>query len=170
MTPLVPLELETSRLRLRQFEAADVSSLHAYYGDAESTRYTYGRALSGSATWHAVAGMAGHWQLRGYGPYAVVSRDDDEVIGAVGLWYPPDWPEPEIKWAMVPARQGQGYASEAARAVQAMARQALPQLRLISFIDARNEASIRLALALGAQLESEVEFRGGPWHIYRHPR
>lgn len=169
MTPLVPLELETRRLQLRQLEAHDATALHAYYGDAGSTRYTYGRALSASGTWHAVAGMAGHWQLRGYGPYALVAKADAAVIGVAGLWYPPDWPEPEIKWALVPARQGQGYASEAARAVRAMARQHLPELRLISFIDARNEASIRLALAVGARLEREVEFRGGPWHIYRHP-
>lgn len=169
MTPTIPLEIETARLRLRQFEAADVAPLHAHYGDADCTRYTYGRVLSASRTWHAVAGMAGHWQLRGYGPYAVASKADDEVIGAVGLWYPAEWPEPEIKWALVPASQGQGYASEAARAVQAIAREHLPQLRLISFIDARNAASIRVALSIGARRERELEFRGGPWHIYRHP-
>jgi RimJ/RimL family protein N-acetyltransferase len=46
----------------------------------------------------------------------------------------------------------------------------LPQLRLISLIDSRNEASIRLALAVGATLEREIEFAGSPFHVYRHPQ
>ena len=50
-----------------------------------------------------------------------------------------------------------------------MAHEHLPQLRLISLIDSRNEASIRLALAVGASLEKEIEFAGAPFHLYRHP-
>jgi len=50
-----------------------------------------------------------------------------------------------------------------------MAHECLPELRLISLIDCRNEASIRLALAVGATLEREIEFAGSPFHLYRHP-
>ncbi len=53
--------------------------------------------------------------------------------------------------------------------MQRMAHEHLPQLRLISLIDSRNEASIRLALAVGASLEKEIEFAGAPFHLYRHP-
>ena len=116
-----------------------------------------------------MASMAGHWDLRGYGPYAVEERATGTVLGTVGPWYPLEWPEPEIKWALARRHQGKGYASEAVRAVQRMAHQHLPQLRLISLIDSRNEASIRLALAVGATLEREIEFAGGPFHVYRHP-
>ena len=58
---------------------------------------------------------------------------------------------------------------EAVRAVQAMAHDYLPGLPLISFVNSENAASIRLALAVGATLERETEFRGGWWHVYRHP-
>ena len=86
----------------------------------------------------------------------------------VGLWYPNDWPEPEIKWALIRRYWGRGFASEAALAVRKMAAEFIPELSLISFINSDNLPSIKLAKAIGAIFEKEVEFRGGKWHIYRH--
>lgn len=166
---IIPQRLETERLVLRMFVHDDWRALHEHYSDAECTRFTFRRALTEGGTWRAMAGMAGHWQLRGYGPYAVEEKSTRTVLGTVGLWYPVEWPEPEIKWALARCRWGRGYASEAVRAVQRMARQSLPELRLISLIDSRNEASIRLALAVGARFEREMEFANAAFHVYRHP-
>ena len=166
---LIPQVLETGRLRLRPFAHDDWRALHEHFSDEECTRYTFRRALTEAATWRAMASMAGHWLLRGYGPYAVEEKATGTVLGTVGPWYPLEWPEPEIKWALARRHWGRGYASEAVRAVQRMAHECLPELRLISLIDCRNEASIRLALAVGATLERELEFAGGPFHLYRHP-
>jgi RimJ/RimL family protein N-acetyltransferase len=99
----------------------------------------------------------------------VLDKDDGTVLGVAGLWYPNDWPEPEIKWALVPTARGRGYASEAARAVRSMAREHLPGVRLISLIAQGNEASVRVAEAAGAHLEREIDFRGSRAAIYRHP-
>ncbi|MCV2352849.1 GNAT family N-acetyltransferase [Paucibacter sp. B2R-40] len=165
----IPTRLESERLILRPFVHSDWPALHAHYADPECTRFTFGRALSEGESWRALASMAGHWVLRGYGPYALEHKVTGAVIGATGLWYPNDWPEPEIKWALSRAFWGQGLASEAVRAVQAMALRAAPKLPLISFINAQNQASIRLALAVGARLELEREFRGSAWQLYRHP-
>ncbi len=165
----LPTHLETERLILRPFKHADWSALHAHYADPACTRFTFGRALSEAESWRAMASMAGHWALRGYGPYALEEKASGAVIGAAGLWYPNDWPEPEIKWALSRAFWGRGLASEAVRAVQTMALREAPELPLISFINAQNSASIRLALAVGATLELEREFRGSPWQLYRHP-
>ena len=167
-TPLVPLALETERLLLRVPVEDDWRPLHAYYGDEESVRYTVGTAYTEGQTWRSVAGSVGHWSWRGYGPYTVVERAGGAAVGLVGLWYPGDWPEPEIMWALVPGVRGRGYASEAARAVRAMAREHLPGLRLISLISVGNEASERVARAAGAHLERELEFKGKPALIYRH--
>jgi len=166
---LIPQVLETGRLRLRPFAHDDWPALHEHFSDAECTRFTFRRALTEAATWRAMASMAGHWLLRGYGPYAVEEKATGSVLGTVGPWYPLEWPEPEIKWALARRHWGRGYASEAVRAVQRMAHECLPDLRLISLIDSRNEASIRLAQAVGATLEREIEFAGGPFHVYRHP-
>ena len=50
MKPKMPLQLESQRLLLRQFEDADWPDLHDYYGDVEATRYTFGRALNEAST------------------------------------------------------------------------------------------------------------------------
>jgi RimJ/RimL family protein N-acetyltransferase len=112
--------------------------------------------------------MAGHWVLRGDGPYAVEERSSGALLGVVGLWYPNDWPGPEIKWALIRRHWGQGFAREAALAVKEMAGRALPGTPLISFIHADNRLSIRTAIAIGGALDKEVEFRGSRWQIYRY--
>lgn len=183
----IPLAIVTPRLRLRYPAERDADPLHAYFGDEASVRFTTGRAFSAAETWRTVAGVAGHWALRGYGPYVIEQRaaasdgaagaatnaaarsaPAPEVLGLCGLWYPGDWPEPEIKWALVPTARGQGIASEAARAVLAMARAHRPDLAPISLIRAANAPSIMLARALSATFEREMPFRGDVAHVYRH--
>ena len=166
----VPRRIETLRLVLREFVHEDWSALHEHYSDPECTKFTFRRALSEGESWRAMASMVGHWHLRGYGPYAIEKKDTGVVLGAAGLWYPNDWPEPEIKWALNRKHWGMGFASEAVRGVQAMALLHAPNLQPISFIHIENAPSIKLATAVGANLEKVVEFRGGEWCIYRHPR
>lgn len=165
----IPPRLETDRLVLRMFREEDWQAMHAHYADPVCTRHTLGRTLSEGESWRMTAALAGHWLLRGYGPYAVERKADGAMVGTVGLWHPVDFPEREIKWAVHPAHWGQGYASEAARAVQCMAAETCPGKPPISFIHRDNEGSIRVALAVGAVLEDEVDFRGGRFRIYRHP-
>jgi RimJ/RimL family protein N-acetyltransferase len=98
--PLIPSRLETPRLTLRKFDEEDWDALHRIFEDEECVRYTIGAPLERWQTWRTLAGYIGHWQLRGYGPYAVVERSSGTVIGPVGLWYPGEWPEPEIKWCL----------------------------------------------------------------------
>lgn len=169
MNYLVPEFLDTERLTLRPFRDNDWQALHAYYGSSEATRFTVGHAFTEGETWRAMCSMVGHWQIRGYGPYALEEKQTGRLLGTAGFWYPNDWPEPEIKWALAPEHWGKGYASEAARAIQSAAHAYIPDTQLISFIHADNRASIMLAKAIKATFELEVEFRGALWHLYRHP-
>ncbi|MEO1082304.1 MAG: GNAT family N-acetyltransferase [Pseudomonadota bacterium] len=165
----VPEQLETQRLLLRQFREEDWGDLHAYCSSTEATRFTFGRELTEGDTWRALCSMLGHWQLRGYGPYALEEKEASKVIGVCGFWFPNDWPEPEIKWALAPEFWGRGYASEAARAVQSAGREHLPEVHLISLIHSENEPSKRLATAIGATFSRVHRFRGADYHIFRHP-
>lgn len=165
----IPLTLTTRRLTLRQFVHEDWRAMHEHYSDPVCTRHTLGRALSEGESWRTMASLLGHWVLRGYGPYALVEKASGRVIGTAGLWYPNDWPEPEIKWALTRRYWGQGFASEAVRAIQREVAPYCSAQPLISFIHSENAASIRLALAVGARLERETQFRGASWHVYRHP-
>lgn len=166
---IIPERLETKRLILRMFkDDKDWQELHKYYSDEDCTKYTTGRFLTESESWRAIAGMIGHWHLRGYGPYAIEEKSSGNILGLVGLWYPNDWPEPEIKWGLIRQYWGQGFASEAARAVQKTASKYIPDLSPISLIHSKNDMSINLAVAMKAEFEKTVEFRGDNWCIYRH--
>ena len=130
--------------------------------------FTHGRALSEGETWRVMCSMIGHWQLRGYGPYAVCDKSVGRVMGTVGFWYPNDWPEPEIKWGLARDCWGKGYASEAAQRVLEAGWECLPDIRLISLINPQNRGSVGVALAVGASLESTIDYEGEPHGIYRH--
>ena len=163
-----PLRLESQRLILRPFVEADWRRMHAHYSHPECTRYTLGRVLSEGESWRLTATLAGHWLLRGYGPYALEIKSSGMMIGTAGLWHPVDFPEREIKWALHPDWWGLGYASEAAHCVLRMAQAVYPQQPPISFIDRDNAASIRVALAVGAAFEREMDFRGRRFQVFRH--
>jgi RimJ/RimL family protein N-acetyltransferase len=168
MQYVIPTRLETERLTLRMFRESDWRDLHEYYGDEECTTYTSGRPLRDYETWQKLAALVGHWELRAYGSYAVEEKASRKVTGVVGLDYPLDWPEPEIQWGLAKRYWGEGFASEAVRAVKRMAAQYVPSLSLISLIHPKNSASIALAQAVGAHLEREHVFRDGTWLIFRH--
>lgn len=131
-------------------------------------RFTIKRTLDDAETWRTMATMVGHWTLRGYGPYALEEKQSGAVLGYTGLWYPGEWPEPEIAWALSRQYWGKGFAKEAALAVKAIALEYFPDWRLISLIDKKNTNSIKLAESLGASFEKEFMFKDELCCLYRH--
>ena len=142
--------------------------MHQLYGDEEVVRFTIQRVLSEADTWRTMATLAGHWLLRGYGPYALEEKKTGTVLGYTGMWYPGEWPAPEIAWALARQFWGKGYAKEAALAVKRMALEYFPGLRLISLIDKNNTHSRKLAEAMGASVEKEIIFKDHLCCLYRH--
>lgn len=168
MNYLIPQELETDRLVLRMFRLDDWKDIHEYYGDAECTRYTFGKPLNENESQQKMTAALDHWELRNYGSYALEEKRLKRVIGIAGLDYPSDWPEPEIQWGLARQFWGKGYASEAVRAIKSMAARHVPDISLISLIHPQNINSSNLAKSVGAILEKEYFFRDATWHIYRH--
>jgi RimJ/RimL family protein N-acetyltransferase len=168
MHPLVPVMLETPRLSLRMFEEEDCDALHEMFGDEACVQYTIEQPLAAWQTWRALAAYLGHWQLRGYGPYAVVDKSTGSMVGPVGLWCPLEWPEPEIKWSLAKRFWGHGFATEAAMAVRDMAATALRRTRLVSVIRPDNIRSQAVARRLGGIHEKTIPFRGGVADVYAY--
>ena len=168
MEARIPLVLETRRLRLRRFVLDDWQPLHRHYSDIECTRFTFGRTLTDGESWRAMSGMEGHWSLRGFGPYALVERASNSLVGAAGLWHPGDFPETEVKWLLLREFWGRGFATEAVREVQSVAATHL-SMRPISLIRKENEGSRRVAIAVGAVHERDLAFRDAEWMVFRHP-
>jgi RimJ/RimL family protein N-acetyltransferase len=107
------------------------------------------------------------YQTWGFGPYAVVEQNGQNVIGYCGLFFFPDidgQAEVEIGYRLVRSAWGQGYATEAACAVRDYAFAILRMKRLIAMIDPSNLASIRVAEKMGMHYEKDILFEG-----YTHP-
>ncbi|MDD9718895.1 GNAT family N-acetyltransferase [Dinoroseobacter sp. PD6] len=160
--------LTTERLILRPLGLEDVDALVPFYA-TEGVRFV-GGPMTREQVWRMVAMELGHWQLRGYGRWAVARRDTGVFCGTVGLWCPEGWPEPEIGWTLLPAAQGQGIATEAARTARHYAYDVLDWDTAISLIDPANARSIALAERLGARHDGMYTHeRFGPMAIWRHP-
>jgi RimJ/RimL family protein N-acetyltransferase len=135
--------------------------------DPEVMRYVGDRGLlSRDEAWRQLAMLAGHWQLRGFGMWAVEERETGAFVGRVGLHYPEGWPDREVAWALARAYWGRGYAAEAARAALGVAFGRLGWPRAISLIDPLNTRSVRLAERLGERLEGETTVRGHQVAVY----
>lgn len=160
--PIVIPVLETERLRLRPFRVADVGTYARYCADPEVMRWLGGRIWSRTESWRHLAMLVGHWQLRGFGMWAVERRSDGALLGRVGCIEPDGWPGFEIGWLIGREHQGQGYATEAARASLAWAHDVLGKDRVVHLIAAGNLASEAVATKLGAKRAGNAEVHGMP--------
>jgi len=141
--------LETARLILRPPVEADFADWAALMADPEATRFL-GGPLAVTAGWRALATHAGVWSLRGYGMFSVVERATGRWIGRIGPWLPPDWPGPEIGWALARPAWGNGFAYEGATAAIDWAFDVLGWTEIIHCINPENFRSAALAARLGS--------------------
>jgi RimJ/RimL family protein N-acetyltransferase len=162
------LTLETDRLRLRMFHDADLDAYAAMCADPEVMRYlgATGQPLTRQEAWRQMAMFLGHWQLRGYGVWAVEERASRTLVGRIGLFKPEGWPDLECIWALARGAWGKGYATEGARRALEHAFTVLDRARVISLIRPGNTASIRVAERLGERLEGRTTLFGGEAIVY----
>jgi RimJ/RimL family protein N-acetyltransferase len=164
--------LTTERLLLRGFVEDDLDAYAAITADAEVMRYLNGKPLDRARAWRSIAVILGHWQLRGYGIWALVDRASGQLVGRAGLHNPEGWPGLEVGWVVARSHWGQGLATEAGRAALDYAFGVLGAEHMISVIDPDNTASIRVAEKLGETFERQVELAiaDHPLAIYGIPR
>ena len=158
---------ETGRLRLRAPRWSDFESWAEFRG-SDRARGVGGPYSRGSA-FESLTDMVGHWHLRGYGRWMVADRETDAPLGAVGLMYPEDWPEPEIAWSVFASAEGRGIAYEAALFARRYAYEVLGWSTAISCTMPDNARSQSLARRMGATYEGDYEHPDiGTLNIWRH--
>ncbi|MGH3317914.1 MAG: GNAT family N-acetyltransferase [Nocardioidaceae bacterium] len=152
------LPIETERLRLRLHRPDDLDSLLDYYSHPEVARYTPFKEWS-----RADAEEALEKRLRRTGidrpgsALGLVIERDQRVIGDVILWPADDTlARGEMGWALHPAATGHGYATEAVRALIAIAFGTYGMRRLIAQLDPRNAPSARLCERVGMRREAHL--------------
>lgn len=167
LSPDIPV-IETDRLRLRAPSIDDLAAETAFFATERSTGV--GGPKAEWEVFRVLAVILGHWVMRGYGFWAVDEKATGLYCGRVGLWYPMEWPEPEVGWSLMEQAEGRGIAREAALAARNYAYATLGWTTLISLILPGNERSVALAQRLGAWQEGEYDH---PTHgrvpLWRHP-
>lgn len=143
--------IETPRLLIRKWQLPrDMDDAFAIYGDPDVMHYIPCGALDEERTQRLLLRMIERDEQQGYGIWPVVLKSENRVIGECGVTQIPGWePDIEIAWIFNKTYHGQGYATEAARAVVDFAFSELHIARLYALIDPFNARSIAVANRLG---------------------
>ncbi len=147
--------LETPRLILRPHAVDDFQDCVAMWRDPHVVKYTIGSESPPQRTWQRLLAYCGHWQLLGFGYWALESRSSGRYIGELGFadfrrdFAPSLQGIPEIGWALAVQAHGRGYATEALRKVIEWGDAHLGVTRTVCIIHRENTPSIHLARKLG---------------------
>lgn len=160
--------LESERLHFRKFREGDFPVLLSVHNDPV-TKSVYGE-LSPGEVWRRIALGLGHWQLRGFGPFALEHKETGEYVGACGLWFPVGWKDIEIGYSIAPHFRQQGYAAEAVRRVREHAYADHGIAKLVSYVQPSNLASQAVAKSVGAVADGEFDMAGLLHIVFVHPK
>jgi len=153
---IVP-EVQTERLVMRGFGEDDLDEWAAICSVGEVTRWLGDPdGLSREDAWRRMAYFVGHWELRGFGQWALIERETGKLVGRTGLLQPEAWPGLEVGWLIAQEHWGRGFAPEAGRASMEWAREELGADHIISLIEDDNQRSARVAEKLGMKVEGRT--------------
>lgn len=141
---------ETERLYLREMEQTDFEALCKILQD-EDTMYAYGGAFSIEEVQEWLDRQIARYQKWGFGLWAVVLKETNEMIGQCGLTMQP-WKDSEvleIGYLFQRSYWHKGYAIESAKACKKYAFETLDATEVCSIIRDTNIASQKVAIRNG---------------------
>lgn len=167
------IEVDTARLRLRQWQDTDRAPFAALNADPRVMAYFPTLLTRGESD-----AMAARCQSliaeRGWGFWAVEEKASGAFIGFVGLHSPSAElafsPCVEIGWRLAFAHWGKGYASEAARAALRVGFDLLGLREIVSFTTLHNRRSRALMERIGMRASGSFDHPQLPAgsHLRRH--
>lgn len=157
--------INTARLTLRAMKPEDFNRFAQIWAARDAMRNSGAIPLSRGKAWEAFLRNAGHWEMTGFGQWAVVEQKTRIMVGQTGFYfsacaYGEDYdPFPEAGWILTPEAQGSGFGREAAEAAHDWFDRVIPG-PLVARVAAENTASLRLAAHLGYEEMRETECGG----------
>lgn len=159
--------INTHRLTLRGMRPEDFGRFAEIWATPDVVEYIDAAPWSRSKAWAAFLRHAGHWQIAGFGQWAISRHRDPEMSGQVGFFYAKrdmgsDFDDfPEAGWVLAPDAHGQGYGLEAVRAAHDWFDRVVTG-RLVCMIDPRNTRSIKIAEHMGYRHLSDDTYEDKP--------
>ena len=147
--------LRTARLVLRPFRASDAADVERLAGAREvaDTTLHIPHPYPPGAAERWIGAQAAAWAAGSGATFAVCRADDGALVGAIGLAIAPEHARAELGyWIGVP-HWNRGYATEAGRAMLALAFDTLGLHRVQAHYMLRNAASGRVMRKLGMRPE-----------------
>jgi [ribosomal protein S5]-alanine N-acetyltransferase len=162
--------IETPRLIMRPFEAADAEEAFVWFGDPHVMRYVpSGPDPSIERTRARLAGYLAHQTTNGFSKWAVIDRTSGRLIGDVGLLRldPPEWPGwIDLGFRLLPAFWGKGLATEAAKAWVDASFARFHLSALVAIVHPDNAASLRVVQKVGFRQRGPETVMGMPCVVF----
>lgn len=154
--------LESKRLKIRKFSTSDLLDLYAICSNAELMKYVgTGTPLTMDQVkeWLEVTHV--NYATKGFGNYALISKENKELIGYCGLIYSKEIDNIELIYALRQKYWGVGLASEASLAMIDFAFDTLKLKEVFASIDPENIASEKILLKTGFRFAFEQNDQWG---------
>jgi len=160
--------LRTERLEMRPLGPAYLPHMLALYEDPWVTEFLM--PLDEAGHLDRLREHEQMWATRGLGRVAVHARDDGRFLGRGGLHHWARFDEVEVGWALRTDAQGQGFATESARAWLEWGLARLDVPYLTAYIAPENTASRAVADRLGMAVLRTDTFHGREVLVYARHR
>jgi RimJ/RimL family protein N-acetyltransferase len=158
-------ELDTARLRLRQFRADDLAPHRAAVDDDPAVTWAHVRLplVDSLRRW---ADRLDGWERDGYGMWIAEERATGAVIGHCGLQRLDGGDEVEVGYYLGRAAWGRGYATEAAAACLAYGFERCGLPRIVAVVRPENTASRNVLGKLGLRHQRDGHFYGAEASLF----
>jgi len=152
---------------MRPFAQNDLDALAEMFADPEVMRYLpAGQGVSRERTQVALSGFIESWETRGHGLFAVVSKNDQTLIGHCGLAQLEYTEEIELAYGFARPYWGQGYATEAAQASLAFGFEDLGLDQIAAIVVPENIASRRVLEKCGMRYVRDTSYYNLDVHYF----
>lgn len=169
-------ELETPRLRLRLHRKEDLLPRAALWSNPDVVRHIGGFTRTTEESWNRMVFLIGHWQINGYGYWAIEDKESGRFIGEVGfmdakrdmeLPFPSSF---EAGWVLAPPFHKKGLAYEALIGAHDWLKRTINPPSSFCIIHPENLPSIRLAEKLGYDFHSQADYKNTSLSLFLNNR
>jgi len=152
-------EIETSRLRLRQFTLNDLDELYRIYRDPDLSQYIANeKPLSLEQTKAALTCIIENWQKHNFGVWAVIYKKYQKLIGHCGLKFLENTSEIQVGYLLLKAYWGRGLGTEAASSVLNYGFEVVNLPKIVAVTKPDNIASRRVMEKIGMEYEKDAYY------------
>jgi [ribosomal protein S5]-alanine N-acetyltransferase len=160
--------IETTHLLLRGWTPGDAGVLFNILQEEDILRYFPNPAPpSRDKAGDYISRQLANWEQFGYGHWAVVTREDDQVAGWCGLEHLAELDETEVAYLLSKRAWGRGFATEAARAAVRFGFETAGLEQIIGLVHPENAGSVRVLEKCGLRFADRITLWGMEMSRYR---